>query len=218
MSVPGLLTLFDEIPAYGRLAAALARKEAAAPQFLPTGARAPVAARLDQDQRAPVLLLTGRVDKAVAWQQALETWLGEHGRVQRLPEPTPLPYDRGPWSERTRQGRLAVLTGLAAIQHPLIDAPDTPPIIVTSARAFLQKTLPPRRFVGATRVLRPGGQLDLEKNLAAWQAIGYLPATVVEAAGQFSRRGGILDILPAVLALAGAHRAVRRRDRHRALF
>jgi transcription-repair coupling factor (superfamily II helicase) len=196
MSVPGLLALFDEIPAYGRLAAAVAGKAAPPPQFLPAGARAPVAARLAREQRAPVLLLTGRVDRAVAWQAALETWLGEGGAVQRLPEPTPLPYDRGPWSDTTRQGRLAILTDLIAVQHPMIDAPDPPPIIVASARAFLQKTLPPRRFMTATRVLRPGGELDLEKHLAAWQATGYTPATVVEAAGQFSRRGGILDIFP----------------------
>ncbi len=196
MSVPGLLTLFDEIPSYQRLAEAVARKDAQQPQFLPSSARAAVAARLAVDQHAPVLLITGRVDKAVAWQQALETWLGDQGVVQRFPEPTPLPYDRGPWSEQTRQARLAILTGLVARQHPLIEAPQTSPIIVASARAFLQKTLPMRRFMTATRVLRPGQELDLEKNLATWQQIGYVPVTVVESAGQFSRRGGILDIFP----------------------
>ena len=64
-------------------------------------------------------------------------------------------------------------------------------------RAFLQKTLPKRRFVAATRVLRPGQVLDLEKTMSAWQQIGYETGSVVESSGQFSRRGGIIDIFPA---------------------
>ncbi|MCP4419040.1 MAG: hypothetical protein GY805_20685, partial [Chloroflexi bacterium] len=71
-----------------------------------------------------------------------------------------------------------------------------PPLIVTSARAFLQKTLPKRRFLTSTRVLRLGQIIDLEKLMTMWQGIGYEEASVVEAAGQFSRRGGIIDIFP----------------------
>jgi transcription-repair coupling factor (superfamily II helicase) len=146
--------------------------------------------------RAPILLLTGRVDTATLWHQALETWLPAGSRLHRLPEPTPLPYDRGPWSDRTRAGRLAALADLIAGQHPLLAAPEMPPIVVASARAFLQKTLPKRRFIAATRVLRAGQSLDLEKTLGGWQEIGYDPVSVVEAPGQFSRRGGIIDIFP----------------------
>jgi len=186
MSIAGLLDLFEDLPAYRQLREELRQKVVVPPQLLPSSARAAVSARLYQDQQAPLFLLTGRVDKAVAWQQALETWLGETGSVHRLPEPTPLPYDRGPWSEQTRQGRLSILTDLVARQHPLIEAEKQPPIIVSSARAFLQKTLPMRRFMMATRVLRPGQSLDLERNLATWQDTGYVPVTVVEAAGQYS--------------------------------
>jgi transcription-repair coupling factor (superfamily II helicase) len=143
------------------------------------------------------LLLTGRVDAAMLWHQALEAWLPADSPIHRLPEPTPLPYDRGPWSERTRQGRLSALAGLIGGQHPLIPAAEPPLLIVSSMRAFLQKTLPKRRFIAATRVLRPGQTLDLEKSLAGWQEIGYEVASVVESAGQFSRRGGIIDIFPA---------------------
>jgi transcription-repair coupling factor (superfamily II helicase) len=202
MNVSGLLDLFDQIPAFGQLTAALGSDEGGPllPLDLPRGARAPVVAqlyrRLAMPARAPILLLTGRVDTATLWHQALETWLPAGSRLHRLPEPTPLPYDRGPWSDRTRAGRLAALADLIAGQHPLVAAPEMPPIVVASARAFLQKTLPKRRFIAATRVLRAGQTLDLEKTLGGWQEIGYDPVSVVEAPGQFSRRGGIIDIFP----------------------
>jgi transcription-repair coupling factor (superfamily II helicase) len=152
-------------------------------------------------RNAPIVLLTGRIDAAANWQQALETWLPEHSRLIRLPEPTPLPYDRGPWSDRTRQGRLSVLAGLIAGQHPLIPAETAPLLVVTSVRAFLQKTIPKRNFISSTRVIRTGQVLDLDKSLSGWQAIGYEPVSVVELAGQFSRRGGIIDIFPAAAEL-----------------
>jgi transcription-repair coupling factor (superfamily II helicase) len=204
MNISGLLDLFDQIPAFGQLTRVLSAEgesRSLLPLELTKGTRAPAVAQLYRrvaaPRRAPIVLLTARVDAATLWHQALETWLPGESQLLRLPEPTPLPYDRGPWSDRTRQGRLRALTGLIGGQHPLIPAAETPPLIVTSMRAFLQKTLTKRRFIAATRVLRAGQALDLEKSLAGWQEIGYEPVSVVEAAGQFSRRGGIIDIYPA---------------------
>ncbi|MCA9972861.1 MAG: hypothetical protein KC425_21740, partial [Anaerolineales bacterium] len=196
MNISGILTLFAQLPAWDALRAALDARQMPPALLLPRGARAAVLARLYLERRVPLVLLTGRVDTAVSWQQALETWLPDTADLLRLPEPTPLPYDRGPWSERTRIGRLQVLTRFMAGQHPLIPADDRPPLVITSARAFLQKTLPKRRFVAATRVLRVGSVIDLEKLERGWADIGYEEVSVVEAAGQFSRRGGILDIFP----------------------
>jgi transcription-repair coupling factor (superfamily II helicase) len=203
MNVSGLLRLLDQIPAFDQLVRALTADDPPAllPLELDKGTRPPIVAhlygRMAAPRRAPVLLLTGRVDAATLWHQALETWLPAGSPLYRLPEPTPLPYDRGPWSERTRQGRLSVLAGLMGGQHPLIPPAESPALVISSMRAFLQKTLPKRRFIAATRVLRPGQALDLEKTLTGWTEIGYEPVSVVEAAGQFSRRGGIIDIFPA---------------------
>jgi len=196
MTVSGLLKIYDELPAFGALAEALGQHEPIPALLLPQGARPSIAARLYLEQRAPVLLLTGKVEKAAAWVQALEMYLPAGDVMRRLPEPTPLPYDRGPWGERCRHGRLEVFTRLMAGQHPQIPPPEQPPLIVASARAFLQKTLPQRRFVSATRVLRVGQMLDLDKLLRHWLDVGYEPTAVVERRGQFSQRGGILDIYP----------------------
>jgi transcription-repair coupling factor (superfamily II helicase) len=208
MNASGLLDLFDQLPAYDQFLRLLRDTEHSSdlpPLDLPRGARAPIVAQLYREEalsrNAPIIFLTGRVDAATNWQQALETWLPDNSRLMRLPEPTPLPYDRGPWSDRTRQGRLSVLAGLIAGQHPLIPAADAPLLVVASARAFLQKSIPKRNFISSTRVIRTGQVLDLDKSLGGWEAIGYEPVSVVELAGQFSRRGGIIDIFPAAAEL-----------------
>lgn len=200
MNISGLLQIFDQLPVLGQLVQELEKQSTIPALNLPRSARAPLLARLAQIRQVPILFITGRVDVVSNWQQTLEAWLPEGREVLRFIEPTPLPYDRGPWSERSKFGRLSVLTRLMAGQHPQIPIHPTPPIILASARALLQKTLPKRRFLSATRVLRAGQILDLEKTVEGWAAIGYEPVSVVEAAGQFSRRGGILDIFPAASA------------------
>jgi transcription-repair coupling factor (superfamily II helicase) len=204
MSIAPLLELFDGLPPFEQLVertGGQAVEGILLPLELAGGTRPPVVAqmarRVATPQHAPLILLTARIDAVTHWLQALEAWLPEPNNLLRFPEPTPLPYDRGPWSDRTRQARLKVLTELMRGQHPLVPPGAHPPVIVTSARAFLQKTLPKRRFIAGTRVLRAGQLMDLEKTLAGWQDLGYEPVSVVEAPGQFSRRGGIIDVYPA---------------------
>lgn len=175
---------------------ALQQQQPTSALLLPKGARPSLLAKLYLEQRTPILLLTSQVESASAWIQALEMWLPMGDVMRRFPEPTPLPNDRGPWSDSGRAARLEVLTRLMAGQHPQIPALSQPPLIVASARAFLQKTLPKRQFVATTRVLRVGQIIDLEKLTQTWLDTGHELVPVVEAPGQFSRRGGILDIFP----------------------
>lgn len=201
MTIYGLLEAFEHLPAYGELAQALADKQRVPPLYLPPGARPALLGKLLHAQQAPVILLTGRVEAVTSWQQALEMWLPPQTPLLRLPEPTPLPYDRGPWSERTRNGRLQVFTRLMAGLHPQIPGGPQPALILTSARAFLQKTMPRRRFIANTRVLRQGQIIDLEKLVETWLGAGYEAVSVVESSGHFSRRGGIIDIFPVAAEL-----------------
>jgi transcription-repair coupling factor (superfamily II helicase) len=201
MNLTAVLDLFNALPAYQQLLRELAQGQSLAPLGLPRAARAPLAARLYLSHQQPTLILTGRVENVSLWRQALESWLPPGWPILRFPEPTPLPYERGAWGERSRFERLNTLAQLTAVDHPLLPAPAQPPLIITSARALLQKTLPRRRFVTATRTWRVGQRLELEKQLAEWLRIGYEPVSVVESPGQFSRRGGIIDIFPAAAPL-----------------
>ncbi len=201
MNISGVLDLIREIPAQRRLLEQIQAGEAPQPLGLLKASRPAVLAELARNLGRPVLLLTGRVDAVPIWQQAMEAWLPSGCVLMRYPEPTPLPYDRGPWSESSRQGRLSVLSRLMAGQHPLLPEGTSPVLIVTSARALLQKTLPRQRFLSAMRVLRTGAVLDLDAALQDWQEIGYERVSVVEAPGQISRRGGIIDLFPAAASL-----------------
>jgi len=196
VNLSGILDFFEDIPEYRRLVAGLEAGESPGALNLHEPARPPVLAKLFADAGRPILLLTGRVDSVPAWQQALDGWLPGKVDLFRFPEPTPLPYERGPWSELSRSRRLGVLAKLMESQHPLIPGQKEPYIVISSARALLHKTLPRRRFLTMTRTVRMGQIIDMEKLVGDWMSAGYLHVSVVEAEGQFSRRGGILDIFP----------------------
>ena len=90
----------------------------------------------------------------------------------------------------TTQRRLTVLTRLVTGQHPLMPAAEDtlPPVIIASARALLQQTLPKRTFIKRSRILKVGQLLDWSNIEKEWRAIGYEQVTVVERPGQFSQR------------------------------
>jgi transcription-repair coupling factor (superfamily II helicase) len=71
-----------------------------------------------------------------------------------------------------------------------------PPLVVTSALAVASKTIPRRDFMTACHTLKLGMTAEPLELLRRWQTIGYEVEDVVEAPGQVSRRGGIVDIFP----------------------
>ena len=197
MNLSGILDALDRLPAQQRLLAKIENEAELSPLGLPRGGRHALLAKLALACQRPVVLLTGRVEAVPVWQQAMESWLPAACNILRFPEPTPLPYERGPWSQSSRLMRLTVLTRLMAGQHPLLPESENSLLVLTSARALLQKTLPQQRFLASMKVLREGSLLNLESVLEEWSEIGYEPVSVVEAPGQFSQRGGIIDLYPA---------------------
>ncbi len=75
-------------------------------------------------------------------------------------------------------------------------SPIKAPIIVAPVRAVMARTLPRREFIKFTRRLKPGQIIQPATLAADLVRMGYESAETVVAAGQFSRRGGILDIWP----------------------
>ncbi|MEM8858347.1 MAG: transcription-repair coupling factor [Chloroflexota bacterium] len=197
MKLNDILSKIKELPAWGVFAKDLANRGDIFPVGLPKAAQIPVAAALANDQDGPIIFLTGRIENVPILTQELQTWLGEEFEVSRFPEPTPLPFDRAPWGENARQGRLTVFTRMLGGQTPLLPKPAKQQVIVASARSLLQQTIPKRRFLKAIKVLKLGQIVDLNKLEEDWISAGYEKATVVERPGQYSRRGGILDIFPA---------------------
>ena len=68
--------------------------------------------------------------------------------------------------------------------------------VVMTVDAAMQFTLPPQQLSERTISLKAGGTVDTAKCGEALVAAGYERCDMVEGAGQFSIRGGIIDIFP----------------------
>ncbi|MCX5899356.1 MAG: hypothetical protein NTX06_01240, partial [Proteobacteria bacterium] len=73
---------------------------------------------------------------------------------------------------------------------------DTPCIVVTTARALLQKMLPPETLISGCRTVQQGEELDRDGLCAALIQCGYTRVSIVEDRGDFSIRGAVMDIFP----------------------
>jgi len=159
---------------------------------MPRAARLPVLAALHADLNRPILLLTDRADHAVALHDELAFWTEAPRHL--FPEPTPLFYEDAAWGANTRRQRLDALTTLARYHLPFAEKPSAPPLMVASARAVMTRTLPRRDFLRASRRIAAGSSQSPEGLVRQWAANGYQHADTVLEPGQFSRRGGLLDI------------------------
>jgi transcription-repair coupling factor (superfamily II helicase) len=158
-------------------------------------ARPPILAALWRCLGRPVLVITDRLDRALTLSDELRLWSGDMPRLL-FQEPTPLFYENAAWGEATRRDRLAALTTLAAYHIPGAPQPPAPPLIIAPARALMTRSLPRRDFLKATRILKRNQRSQIEELVRTWLHLGYESTNTVIAAGQFARRGGLLDVWP----------------------
>jgi transcription-repair coupling factor (superfamily II helicase) len=195
VNVSGLLAAFEALEPYRALRAELASGEVPPPLGLLRAARPALLAALNRELKRPLLVVAGSVERAKSVAHSLRDWSPTPEHILHFPEPLTLFYERGPWTDEVIAGRLRVLSTLCfSSAHP--SSTPSAPIVVVSARALMQRTLPLRQFSSAIREFHVGQTLDLERALGRWAGLGYEPVNVVEAPGQFSHRGGILDIFP----------------------
>lgn len=103
------------------------------------------------------------------------------------------PWDVSPYSGLSVAKRISAARSRFFYQANILSSSAKGKIFVSSVPALLQRTIPFKEFAKNRTSLRLGGSLDesLFKNLELW---GYDLAPYVEDVGQFSRRGGIVDI------------------------
>lgn len=155
-------------------------------------ARLPWLAALRASINRPIILITDRNDRAMLLADELALWAPGMNRLF-FPEPTPLFYENAPWGLTTRRDRLMVMTCLAGYHIPGGEKP-TPPVIIAPVRALMTRTLPRREFLKSLRTLKVNQVIRPEELLRSWVTMGYENSNIVVSQGQFSRRGGILDI------------------------
>lgn len=68
--------------------------------------------------------------------------------------------------------------------------------VICSAEAAAQFTIPPEELEKRTLKIAEGDEIDIESVVARLTAAGFSRTDLIEGAGQFSVRGGIVDIFP----------------------
>ena len=179
------LTLsITKLAAYGELYQGL--RDGASPAMavgLAPVHRAQLAAALRLETGRPVLLLTA--DDTAAQRLAADLTGFLERPVPVLPSRELSTAGVEGASRQFEHARIAALAALSAA-----------PVSVASAAAVLQRTMPPAALRAATLLLRPGMEVSLADLTAKLTAAGYQRCTQVEGVGQFSVRGGILDLYP----------------------
>ncbi|HUP19760.1 MAG TPA: transcription-repair coupling factor [Gemmatimonadota bacterium] len=187
MLIPTIDERFRADPAYRRTLAAL-RAPAARPRVAATNlagsSRAALAAALAEDLDAPVLVVAATAERAEAWLGDLEALVGSE-RVGFYPQWEILPFeDRAP--QREVEGtRLEFLVGL--LEGSLR-------VGVTTARAAIQKVVPPATLEARLLRIATGDRVDLDALLERLFEMGFEREAMVAEVGTFSLRGGILDV------------------------
>jgi transcription-repair coupling factor (superfamily II helicase) len=102
-----------------------------------------------------------------------------------------LPYDRVSPNAEIVSRRIDTLTRLAT------GGGDTPLVVLTTVNALIQRVPPRSLFEGRVLMLRPGGQIGLDRLQSFFQNNGYVRTDTVREPGEFAIRGGIVDIYPA---------------------
>ena len=187
-----LLDQLKSLPSYQRLLSDLSARNPVNGLGLPRSARLTTLAALHADVDQPILLITDRADHALAMFDELGFWVKSPRYL--FAEPNPLFYEDAAWGVTTRRERLQTLTILSTFHLPFTKKPETPPIIVASVRSLMTRTLPRRDFLKACKKLSASQTSQPDALMREWARIGYQRVNTVLEPGQFSGRGGILDV------------------------
>lgn len=180
------------LPQYQHLRSQLKAGKQIAGLGLPRAARLPVLAALLEDIKQPILFITDRADHALSMFDELGFWV--KSPRYHFAEPNPLFYEQAAWGVTTRRDRLQALTAISNYHLPITQKPESPPVIITSVRSLMTRTMPRRDFLKACKKLSVNQSIQPDTLLRSWAEIGYQRVNTVLEPGQFSSRGGILDI------------------------
>jgi transcription-repair coupling factor (superfamily II helicase) len=187
VDLSGLLKTIEEAAGFRELREQLAGGSARATAGLADAAKPAALAAIASGEKGPVVIITPRESRAQLLCEELAAWLGEGRRVMPFPERDVLPYERLAADPETVRQRLAVLAALDA-EEPLV--------VVASAHAVAQRTLATEDMRSSVITVRKGETLDLEDFLRELDRLGYANEAIASQSGEFSRRGGIVDVFP----------------------
>jgi transcription-repair coupling factor (superfamily II helicase) len=191
MSLSGLLPLLGETEQFAALLNSLRAPRARAAVMAPDPATECTVAALWRESGAPVFVLTPNPESARRLHDRLFTWIGDDAPVFHFSESEDIPFERYVPDRGASHNRLRAL---AAMRGEVKGVKQ--PLIVASIAAASQATLERPVFDSSTQTLSLRNRIKLDSQIRQWVEMGYVHEPTVEIPGNFSRRGGILDIWP----------------------
>ena len=114
-------------------------------------------------------------------------WLAPALRVHLLPDWETLPYDSFSPHQDLISERLATLYAVSRKECE---------VLIAAAATAITRLAPPAFLAGHTFFMKKGERLNLDKLRAQLTLAGYQHVTQVVAAGEYSVRGGLVDLFP----------------------
>jgi len=184
MPLTSILKLAENSGLIRSLSESLENKETLSLSGLAGSGKSLVLASIFQRTVQPVLVLTPTTTEAENLYQDLVSYLGEE-KVKYFPGWEILPWENiSPEDEIISQ---RILTLYALQKHKNV-------ICVTSIGSLLEKTIPPETLKENFLHLKVGDEIDLTFLAEKLVQLGFKRFPVVEELGNFSVRGGIVDI------------------------
>jgi transcription-repair coupling factor (superfamily II helicase) len=192
MTLQGLLTVLIQRPEFRHLLEQV-RKAEGLPALtgITEAARPFLLAALAEGIKQPMLVVAADETQANQIVEEVKAFVPNPNNMYYLPDRDALPYERLMSDHLTTQQRMQALIALAQQERNVL--------VVTSARALTQPVIPPQELSATLYELKPGQEVDLTLMLEHLYNLGYEPVAEVEEPGQFSHRGGIIDLFPPTL-------------------
>jgi len=172
-----------EIPALGEVVQPLEHSvewRSVAPEARPF-----LVAALYHRQPTKMLVVASTYERALAWQAKLELCGVPHDAIAQLPSGLSTLFEDAAPEHVALSDRLGALKALVSSDHF---------VVLTTPQAALERTLPREVMVDAFLDFRVGQTIDPERRVEQLANLGYEFQEPVRLPGQFSRRGGIIDI------------------------
>jgi transcription-repair coupling factor (superfamily II helicase) len=114
-------------------------------------------------------------------------WFAPNLRVHLLPDWETLPYDSFSPHQDLISERLATLYAVSRNECE---------VLIAAASTAVTRLAPPSFLAAHTFFMKKGERLDIDKLRAQLTVAGYQHVTQVVAAGEYSVRGGLVDLFP----------------------
>src|SRR6266404_9842547 len=166
-------------------------------------ARALALAALQRDTGKQFALVVPAQRDLEEWERDLNFWCGtlralaeESDLVTVLPSSESDPYAGGSPHTETLEKRALALWRLARRKQRGTDTHPNSDFVLLTSRALARRTVPPAEVLKAGALLRRDEDHSPEELVDKLMAGGYVREDPIAAIGEFSIRGGILDVWP----------------------